>query len=465
MSKAKAKIYRLQRLAQAIQGLFERELGQKHYWVKAEIAEVKKARSGHVYLQLVEEREGIRLANLSAVIWKIDYEQLEAKMATELPSLLEKGKEIVVQVLVDFHPNYGLKLIIKDIDLSFSLGELERRRQENLKHLEQSGKINANRELAESLVWQRVAIISSPEAAALQDFYQHLQENEFNYRFKLELFPSKVQGREAAAELIKALESIKHQDFDCIAIIRGGGSSLDLDVFNDLDLCYKILASPIPVLSGIGHESDWTLVDRVVHSPHKTPTAVADYLIDKMSHFEAHILAQYNGIAKLSTEFMLDHKLDLEQIKAQLVNQPLNFIASLRGRVELQASALIRASASGLLSHRRDLDLFEEFLKSRPLFILNQVLRPRLQNSQERIDLLAHHHFEKRANALKNLAQTIELLSPKQTLKRGYSISRINGKSISSIKGLKIGDHIETEIENGILHSHLLKIEKHEHEN
>ncbi len=462
MSNSKTKVFRLQRLAQAIQGLFDRELGQESFWVKAEIAEKKRASSGHYYLNLVEEREGIRLASMSAVIWKIDFEYLQEKMPNDLESLLQQGQELVLKVLIDFHPNFGLKLIIKDIDLSFSLGELERRRQENLKTLESSGKIEQNRSIPELRVWQRIAVVSSPEAAALKDFYFHLKDNEFGYHFGIELFPSKVQGAQASEELRRALLKIDVRKFDCIALIRGGGSSLDLDAFNDLKLCETILELPLPVLSGIGHESDWTLVDRVAKSPHKTPTALADYLIDKMNHFEAQVGQLYQGIANNGIEQIRQEQLALKNYHQGLQAWPLSFVERERGKVQHRAGSLIRATADGLKEQEKALDRFSESLKNRPQYFIREKLTPALKQLEERIELLAKHQFDKRSAALAHLAENLNLLSPKQTLKRGYSITRKEGKSIVNPQLLQAGDQIETELEKGKIYSIVKEIQKHE---
>ncbi len=460
MSQGKPKVYRLQRLAEAIQGLFQRELGDQSFWVRAEIAEISTSSSGHSYLSLVEERDGYRLASLQGVIWKADYEILKSQLNKDLPGLLQRGQELVFRVLVDYHPVYGLKLIIKEIDLSFSLGELEKRRQANLKKLEASGRIEDNRKIPESQVWQRIALISSKEAAAVKDFIQHLQENEFGFRFKVDLFPSKVQGKEAPLSLIKALQSIQYHEYDCIAFVRGGGSSLDLDAFNDLALCYEILNCPIPVLSGIGHESDWTLVDRVAHTAQKTPTAVADHLLDKMAAFEREIGMFYQALARHAKDSLHIESIALKEYANTLKNQPQHFLETQRGFIHQNANGLIRDLSSKLKAQNQDLDKMSESLKLKPLQLLQDQLRPKLSRLQEHMELIAKHHFLQRQSALENLKSTLRLLGPEQTLKRGFSITRKDGESLRSSALLKLGDLLETQLEQGIIISQIIKIKE-----
>lgn len=460
MSEAKPKIYRLQRLAEAIQGLFQRELGNQSFWVKAEIAEISKSASGHAYLSLVEERDGLRLASLQAVLWKADYQVLENQISADVPSLLQRGQELVLRVLVDFHPVFGLKLIIKDIDLSFSLGELEKRRQENLKNLEASGRIDTNRNIPEKRVWQRIALISSKEAAALKDFVQHLQINEFDYQFHVKLFPSKVQGKEAPLALIKALQSVNQSEYDCIVIVRGGGSSLDLDAFNDLALCFEILNCTIPVLSGIGHESDWTLVDRVSHTSQKTPTAVADYLIDKMVAYERDLNLIYQNVAhRTKDKLHLENKL-LQEHENTLKQEPIHLLELKRGYVHQYANGLVRGVTDQLHQHEQSIQGYKAQLLDKPLQVIKKHFKPDLLRLQERLELFAKHQFNQTQSSLETLKNSLELLSPNQTLKRGFSITRFDGKSVRDIESLEIGYSIETEIETGKIISEIIKIEK-----
>ncbi len=460
MSSPQRKIFRLQKLATAIQGLFQRELGEQSYWVKAEIAEISASSSGHRYLSLVEEKDGLRLASMAAVLWKADYEVLAQQLTQNLPSLLQKGQDLVIRVLVDFHPVYGLKLIVKDIDLNYSLGELEKRRQANLKKLEASGRIEANRSLEESPVWQKIALISSAEAAALKDFMQHLSENEFGYRFLVDLYPSKVQGSDAPQSLLKALNKVDFSKYDCLVFIRGGGSSLDLDAFNDLSLCMAILNCPLPVLSGIGHESDWTLVDRVAHTPQKTPTAVADYLLDKMTAFEREINQKYQSIAALAIDLLHTHKLELQDFQNLLKSKPQVILEIQRGYVHQHANGLIRGISSKMKEEEQALDRISESLKHKPLQLIRESYRPALTLVQERIELFAQMQFNQRLGQLDNLKQTLEILSPKQTLKRGFSITRKENQSIRNTENLVLGDQIETELERGKIISEIIKIEK-----
>ena len=248
-------------------------------WVTAEITELQLNRSGHCYLQLVDKREADDsvLATARATIWAFTFRTLQPYFETTTGRQLGKGMKVMLLVEVVFHELYGYSLNVKDIDPTYTVGDLERKRKEILKQLEQEGIIDMNRELEFPQLPKTIAVISSPTAAGYGDFMNQLEQNAYGFQFQVKLFPAVMQGEQTTASVIAALERIYEYEelFDLVVLIRGGGSQTDLGSFDSYDLAAHVAQFPLPVLSGIGHERDETIVDRVAHLRVKTPTAAA----------------------------------------------------------------------------------------------------------------------------------------------------------------------------------------------
>ncbi len=261
-------------------------------WVTAEIAQINFVRQ-HCYLDLVEKSSAEEevIAQVSAVIWATDLRRLLKKMGNEEHYILEQGSEVKLQVRADFHVRYGLKLIVEDIDVAYSLGKMALSRRLALLELEKQKLLNANKMLSPPVVWQRLAVISSETSAGLLDFETHLRQNVHHLGFSLTLFPAAMQGEHLETEMIAQLEAIERQkeNFDAVAIVRGGGSRLDLSGFDKLSVAIAVARCPLPVLTGIGHQIDESLCDIVAFGSHKTPTAVADFIIQQNIEFSKRL--------------------------------------------------------------------------------------------------------------------------------------------------------------------------------
>jgi exodeoxyribonuclease VII large subunit len=247
------------------------------YWVIAEIAEIKVNQKGHCYLDLVEKEEDTTVAQIRAAIWAYEYRTISSRFASATNEPLSRGMKILFLAAVTFHEVYGLSLNIRNIDPAYTMGEMARKKKEVIEHLKKEGIFARNRSLELPLVPQRIAVVSSPTAAGYGDFFSHLDTNPYGYRFVHILFPALMQGNEAETSIARALARIsrKQQSFDLVAIIRGGGSAVDLSCFDGYAVAAQVAALPLPVITGIGHEKDDTVVDMVAHTRMKTPTAVA----------------------------------------------------------------------------------------------------------------------------------------------------------------------------------------------
>ena len=256
-------------------------------WLQAEISELKQNPSGHCYLTLVEKDPGSNalLARASAVVWASTWRMVKPYFEAQTGRTLAPGLSVLVRVQVSYSVLYGLSLVIYDIDPSFTVGELELARQRTIARLEAEGMFDMNAQLSLPLLPRRLAVISSPTAAGWRDFRRQLEGNEYGFRFRLQLFPAVMQGDAAPESIIGALDQIAAEadSFDAVLILRGGGGAMDLVCFDDYELAVNVAQFPLPVLTAIGHDHDFHVVDMVAHTHVKTPTALADWFLDRFS--------------------------------------------------------------------------------------------------------------------------------------------------------------------------------------
>jgi exodeoxyribonuclease VII large subunit len=385
------------------------------YWVVAEISEIKENYNGHCYLELVEKHPdeiSIR-SRVKAVIWSSRYRFIKSFFENSAGESLRDGLKILIRVKIEYHEIYGLSLVINDIDPAFTIGEMALKRQQILKKLEEEGVLTMNKDLDFPVVPQRIAVISSANAAGYTDFMKHLKGNSFGYVFYTALFETPMQGRETESGLIKALDRIaSHLDkFDLAVIIRGGGSQTDLSWFDNYNIAYYITQFPLPVITGIGHEKDLSVTDIVAHRSLKTPTAVADFLIDCMNNAENHLVDLSNEITDRS-------KLMLEKSKKKIETSRLRLIPVARAQLSLNGTAIIRK---------------KEILAS---------------SSKNRLSIIN--------NQLAGFNNSLKILDPENVLKRGYTITSMKGKILKKSKQLKRDDVLDTKFSDGSLSSKVL---------
>ena len=395
----------LSELLGQVKGALEKELPDQ-YWVIAEIMELHENR--HCYLELIEKSEenDSLLAKVRATIWASRYSMLRPFFEASTGTQLKSGIKILCKASVEFHPQYGLSLNITDIDPSYTLGDLARKKQEVIQRLRKEGVYDMNREIPFPLVPQRIAVISSETAAGYGDYRETIQNNRHGFRFHTTLFPAVMQGDEAPGSITTAMELIyeSESDFDCVVLIRGGGSKADLESFNHYDLAYFITQFPLPVITGIGHERDESVADMVAHKGLKTPTAVAEFLVDQLLAFEFRLSALLDRLS-----------------------------SSVRNRVQSDLSRLERYGEGMMHLSRSLLEKQSEQLRQSELR-----LRRELTNLLER-----------KGDYLALLKKRAELVDPRNILKRGYSMTLLEGKSVSSIKNIEPGILLETRLYKG----------------
>lgn len=308
-------------------------------WVAAELAQANASR-GHYWLTLVQKNpEDDRiLAQLEGVVWGGKLTQLRRSYGIKLVNgLFQQGMSVRLRVSTTFHERYGLRLTVEDIDPSFTLGELERRRQETLKRLAAEGLLAQNASVPLPLVPQRLAIISSETAAGLADFQQQLTGNTYGYHFKTKLFSAAMQGVQSVPEITARLREVQRNwagRFDAIVLIRGGGSRMDLVAFDDEHLCRAVAECTLPVLAGVGHETDDSVLDRVAHRSLKTPTAVAAFLVDRAMQVEGHVLHLGRRVAGAARQIVNFERPGLERLQLAVRQTATATLTSERVRLE-----------------------------------------------------------------------------------------------------------------------------------
>ncbi len=384
-------------------------------WVKAEVAQIKESR-GQYYLTLIQKSEDSEkiIAQIDAIIWGQTYWLLRKKLKNTLSELLQEGLELLLNVRVDFNERYGLKLMIEDIDPTYTIGKLEIKRQQILEDLLKANLLNKNNQLNLPPVVQRLAVLSSNTAAGLQDYLAQMKNNAYGYSFRNILFPIAVQGINVEKELLAQLKKIavRKGEFDAVVIIRGGGSKIDLGGFDSFDLAKAVAKFPLPIIVGIGHEIDETILDRVAHTSLKTPTAVAEFLIRKALHFESWLLEN----------------------KAYLQNT---------------ASMQLQEEAATLQQMKRLLNIATQGQIKEEYFALNQLTR--------HLPIVVKHHLKYEQTKLAQLNKICELLAPTAIMKRGYTQTYKDGKMIVSAKKIKEGMILETQFIDGAIKSKVIK--------
>ena len=381
---------------------------QESIWVKAEISQIKEVR-GQYYLDLIQKDEQSNevVAQMNANIWYRSMLFIRKKLGDLSDEILKEGVAIQTKVIINFHEKYGLKFSIEDIDASYTYGLLELERKKTIEKLKIEELLYGNKINTDlPVVVQSIAIISSATAAGLQDFEKQLKNNPFSYGFNTTLFQASVQGKNLEKEIIQQLNNIKkHIDsYDCVVVVRGGGSKLDLSGFDSYELTRSIATFPIPVLTGIGHDIDQNVIELVAFDALKTPTAVANYLIDHNSKFENGVLELYEKIIAYTNDHITSRILLLRQI--------------------------------------------QEKISIYPGQLLN-LARKDIENQKMQLATTLGYYIKQRKNDCNEIGKQLKMLDPNNILKKGYSLSYVEGKLLKSVDQVKEKDELKVVLHDG----------------
>ena len=407
-------------------------------WICADLSDVN-VRGGHCYLELLEkdERTGATVAKMRGIIWANRFAYLRQKFVQVTGQDLRSGLKVMLEVSVNYHEQYGISLIITDIDPSYTLGDMERLRREILARLKADGIIDMNKQLDFPAVPQRIAIVSAAGAAGYGDFMNQLHNNAYGLQFYTCLFPAVMQGKETVPSVTAALDRInRHIDlFDCVVIIRGGGSTSDLNSFDDYNLAANVAQFPLPVVVGIGHERDVTILDYVACRRVKTPTAAAELLIGCGVEALARIDELRETIVSIAREYITEAQLQMQYLTSTIPLVAGNIVERNRTRLP-HIMQIVPLTAQSRIAQGNE----------RLQFFLKQMQQASAQTiMREKMRLTA-------------IYEKVHILSPQNTLRRGYSLTTVNGHAVTDASQLAAGDTITTHLANGTVTSTINKL-------
>lgn len=422
------------------------------YWVRAEMSDVRvNAASGHCYLEFVEKDEvtGQITAKARGTIWVRTFQLVKPYFEQETGQPFASGLKVLVRVSVEFHAVYGYSLSVYDIDPSYTLGDLVKKRKEILRRLQQEGILDLNKELPFPLLPQRIAVITSPTAAGYEDFVHQLLANEYGFPFYIKLFPAVMQGEKTAESVIAALDRVFPYAglFDVVVIIRGGGSTSELSSFDSYPLVANCAQFPLPVITGIGHERDDTVLDVVAHTRLKTPTAVAAFLIDCMAREAARLEELEQTICDAAGERIRLEKTALQALTVKLPVMVTGHIEQHRNQLH-SLTAHLAALPQWLRHCMEKLDELpvriqraaDAVITTRSTLLME--LPARLRRASETL-------CAERLRALELNEQYIKMASPDYILQRGYTLTFKEGKIVKRAAGLKTGDAVSIRFADG----------------
>lgn len=450
---ADRQIFSLKQVVSSIRKTIEDRYLQT-YWVKAEIYKFNRFPSGHAFPEIVQRENDKIVAQLSGTIWKQNYERINQQFIDIVKEPLKDGSNLLMQVKVTFSELYGLSLQILDIDPSFSLGEVQKQREETLNRLQKEGMLNLNQSLPFPLLPKRIAIISADSSKGLSDFMEVLNNTEEGYSFFTFLFNAYLQGDQAVDSIINTLEKIKKvkHHFDLVVIVRGGGAEVGMTCYNHFELCKSIATFPLPILTGIGHSTNMNVAEMIAYRNAITPSKLAEFLIQTFREFDHELMYGQQVIRNKSMDVLFNANQQLEsllrlfkQISKHSSSSSKQQLVELIKSLEFSFQRYLSTNKNHLLNLMVQLKHSYRFNVASQLHILNQ--------NQEK---LKNHTFNLLISNKRNLTElekNRDLLDPIHVMKRGFSITRLNGKAITSHEEIKNLDEIETQLVEGSIRS------------
>ena len=446
-------IFTLSQVTSSIRKTIEQRYTQS-YWVKAEMHKLNRFPSGHAFPELVQKEGEKIIAQVNGIIWKQNLDRINTLFIQTVKEPLKDGVSLLLLVKINYSETYGLSLQILDIDPSFSLGELQKQRDETLRKLQELGILNQNQQCEFPLLPKRIAVISADSSKGLSDFMEILNFNEEGYSFFTFLFPAYLQGDMAVSSIIQALNKILkvQQFFDLVVIVRGGGAEVSMTCYNNFELCKAVAEFPLPVMTGIGHSTNLTVAEMICYRNAITPTKLAEYLVQIFREFDQNIKNHENKILSFSKNYLLVLKNEFEACLRLFKNVSSATLLQSNLKLRNQENLLLNATNKCVLKHQSNLEKFNSSfayhvkyslsIHEKNLFDihsqLNQKIKVKLDYSRMNLNLLEN---------------TVRNLDPQNVLKRGFSLTMFKGKTINELNLPMVGDEITTITAQNILKS------------
>ncbi len=446
-------------MTQSLENFILSNFGSKSYWVIAEVAK-KNEKGGHVYLELVDSDEGRTTALMSATIWSSAVQKIKTSLGADYQNILVAGNKVLFQMRIEYHKIYGLKLNVLDIDPSFSFGEIEKQKQETIEKLKAEGLFDLQRELYLPVLSKKIALIGSAGTAGYRDFVTKLTNNTVYRNFQIKEFQASVQGDKAAAELIEALKEARSYDVDAIVMLRGGGSKMDLNVFNNYDLSKEICLTKVPVITGIGHEYDEVVADLVCRKMCITPTAAAEFLYIQIGTFSAELKSGFDAIINYSRGMLGGLKDEFYHVHQYLLHNSKQFLLEYQWALKDQAHELQNGFLAALQDEKLQVDLIRDKVKSASKNTIALELDTQLPSKLDRLLTASGNYFDSRKVELENLGELLDMLNPQRLLESGYTISTVEDIDINKSTLDVVGKEMKTLSSIGLITSTIEKIDR-----
>lgn len=421
------------------------------FWIKGDLNKLNfYSQSGHCFPELVEKKDGRVIAELKSVLWKDDFNRINRQFLEVLHEPLKDGITILFSARIQFDPVFGLSLRITEIDPWYSLGELEKEKQQSIARLQAEGVFDLNRKLDFPLLPKRIAIISVESSKGYSDFMKIMNGNNWDYRFFQMLFPAFLQGDKAVPSILYQLKRIRKvmAHFDVVAIIRGGGADVGLTCYNNYELARAIALYPLPVITGIGHSTNETVSEMVAYKNAITPTELADFLLQHYHEFSVPLQEAENTLVQKANHLIREEKSSLLNLAKYLRSVTRSTISNDKQAVDFASRSLVQASGSTLQRSSTMLTQFSRQISGSANLWLSRN-RDAVDGQKNALAISSRTLTRQRARDLQNMEKVINLLSPLQVLRRGYSFTTVNGKLVTTINGITKGDKIITVVANG----------------
>lgn len=470
MSNNYQKTYNLSTILNRIECIFQEKISRNPLWVKAEISRINiDKKSGHAYIDFIEVKDGLTLAKCRATIWGSQLSNIQKHLGTSYEHVLKDGSEIIFCGYLKFSQIHGFSLNIVDVDASFNIGEIERKKQLNIEFLDSNNLTLENKKITPPIVIQHIAVIGSPKTSGHEDFLKQLQENEYGFKYLIDEYACKVQGDLAESEILNALNIIEKKTYDVIAIIRGGGSKFDLDVFNSLDISKKIAKLSTAVYTGIGHETDYSVVDHVANKHFKTPTALGAFIVEKTYNYYVNITTSYNKILEKHNTIMDNLKYRLDLTTSNIKHIAFSKTRLKRGELHTTSNRVISCIRTILYEEGSFLKLNMEGVKLAAMSTINareveineisnyislytnQINKKNYDNlvvTYEAIHNLIKLKLSNEKVYLSHVDTILDNSNVDTILKKGFAIVKHNKKLINSKSIIKKGDIIDVRLYN-----------------
>lgn len=444
------KVFTLLEVSKSVQKTIS-ERYKSTFWVKAEMNKLNHySHSGHCYPELIEKEDGKIIAQIRSNLWRDDYQNINNNFLKTLKEPLKDGIKILFLARLGFDPVYGISLQILDIDPSYTLGDLQKEKQNTIIQLQSEAIFSLNKTRELPLLPQRIAVISVATSKGFVDFAQVLDHNPWGYKFFHYLFPSILQGEKAVIGIISQLKRIERvcEHFDVVAIIRGGGGDVGLSCYNNYELSKAVALFPIPVITGIGHATNETVCEMVSYQNAITPTKIAEFLIQKFHNFSVPLQKARDLIIDKSSRLISDEKTKLQSEVKLFRSVSETILQRNQNAIDQSTMVLVQQSQFMIKSNLTLMNGFNEQISKLSLLQIRQgaILLKRWQDS---LYIQSKLRAKQEVLQLQNLEKNLKNLDPINILKRGFSITRINGKAVTDIAQVERGQEIETQVYQG----------------